>query len=157
MTDPRIPEVGEYVRQYGVLVEIEKITPPVEPVADYIFEDTEARLEARINGKLIRRYSIFNNFYGIGKCVSAAIDEARKHQQWIGESNLEFVVVKMTSRIRMRPTGHEHFYAKEYREFSALKHGCHADLPEDIEEEVWSSVRGYLGTANEETEVSDGD
>lgn len=141
---PRIPTVGEYVRMFGTLVEVQDVTPPVVPTKDYIFEDTSARLEARINGKVVKEYGTYNNFYGKDRCVEAAIDEARKQQDWLGESNLEFVVVKVTERCRMRPTNSEHFYAREFREFKALDHGCKWDLPEETEDDVWSSSRGHL-------------
>ena len=77
---PRIPEIGEYVRTFGTLVEVQDVTPPVVPTKDYIFEDTSARLEARVNGKVVKEYGTYNNFYGKDRCVEAAIDEARQQQ-----------------------------------------------------------------------------
>jgi hypothetical protein len=137
----KLPEVGDYVRYYGTLVEVQDVTPK-EIVLDYIFEDTSARLEGRINGKLVTEYGTFNNHYGQDACVKCAIEEAKVQQSWLGESNLEFVVVKVTTRTRMRPdrNDRENFYAKGFRAMKALDYGCRRDLPDEIEEDVWSSV-----------------
>jgi hypothetical protein len=110
---------------------------------DYIFEETSARLEGRINGKVVKEYRTFNNHYGKDTCVKCAIEEAKIQQSWLGESNLEFVVVKITSRTRMRPdrNDRENFYAKGVRAMKSLDYGSRRDLPDDIEEVVWSSLR----------------
>lgn len=141
---PRIPGVGEYVRMYGTLVQTQDVTPPVKTEIDYIFEDTEARIEARINGKVVTTYETFNNFYGKDTCVSSAIAEARKYVERFGKSDLEFVVVQVTERVRMRPMAKENFYHDEFREFRSLDHGCKWELPEPTEVDVWSSSRGDL-------------
>lgn len=127
---------------YGTLVEIQDMTPKVDVQHDFIFEDTEARLEMRINGKLVDNVATFNNFYGKDTCVAAAIDEAKKKILWYGESSMEFVVVKVTSRRRMRPDRgqRENLYDSEFRAMSALEYGSKKDLPDDIEEDVWSSL-----------------
>jgi hypothetical protein len=140
-TAVRLPEEGEYVRIYGTLIRSEDVTPK-EVVIDYIFEETTARIEGRINGKLVKEYGTFNNFYGKDTCVEAAIKEAKTHQAWLGESNLEFVVVKITSQRRMRPSRlqREEFYAKGIRKMETLPHGCRWNLPDDVEEDVWSSL-----------------
>jgi hypothetical protein len=137
----KLPDVGEYVRNYGTLVEVEDVTPK-DVVLDYIFEDTSARLEARINGKVVKTYGEFNNFYGKDTCVENAIKEARIQQRWLGESNLEFVVVKITSRKRMRPDHgvRENFYDDKFRAMKPLECGAYWDLPPETEEVVWSSV-----------------
>lgn len=138
----KIPEVGEYVRNYGTLVEVQDVTPK-EVILDYIFEDTSARLEGRINGKVVKEYGTFNNFYGKDNCVNQAIAEAKKEQEWLGESNMEFVVVKITSRERMRPdrSERENCYDNKFRAMAALEFGRCRDLPSDVEEDVWSSLK----------------
>ncbi len=137
---PRVPTEGDYVRMCGTLVAIEDVTPK-EIVLDFIFEETEARLEGRINGHVVKEYSTFNNFYGRDTCVESAIKEAKVQEAWIGESNLEFVVVKVTRQVRMRPArdGKENFYAREFREMRTIEHGCRWNLPDEVEEDVWSS------------------
>lgn len=137
----RLPAVGESVRMYGKLVKIEVVTPPVEVVRDYVFEFTTAKLEARINGFCIKEHGEFNDFYGDGTCVDAAIRDARSLVGQFGESDLEFVVIKVTSQKRMRPDPdrRENFYADQFRAMETLEYGCCRDLPEDKEEIVWSS------------------
>lgn len=137
---PRLPQVGEYVRMIGKLVEVQDVTPPPPPKElDYIFEETHARAEARVNGKVIETFSTFNNFAGEGTCVEAAIEEAKEKRQHYGPSDLEFVVVKMTSRIRKRANGHKNLYDPTFLDFDSLKNGWNRDLPDDTEEVVWSS------------------
>lgn len=137
---PRIPSKGDYVRTYGTLVGIEDVTQK-EIVLDYIFEETEARLEGRINGRVVKTYSTFSNFYGQDTCVPEAIKEAKTQEAWLGESDMEFVVVKVTRQTRMRPSreAKENFYAREFREMRPREHGCRWNLPDEVEEDVWSS------------------
>ncbi len=137
----RVPEIGEYVRNCGTLVEVQDVTPK-EIVLDYIFEDVSARVEGRINGKVVKEYSTFNEFFGQGTSVDNAIQEAKTQQAWLGESNMEFVVVKITSRGRKRPSRavRENWYDKGFREMETLAFGCRAGMPDDNEEVVWSSL-----------------
>lgn len=137
---PRLPVEGEYVRTCGKLVAIEDVTPK-EIVLDYIFEEESARLEGRINGKTVKVYSTFNDYYGEGTCVDSAIKEAKQQEAWLGESNLEFVVVKIISQVRKRPSRgvRENFYDREYRAMETLNNGCRWNLPDDVETVVWSS------------------
>jgi hypothetical protein len=137
---PRLPAEGDYVRTYGKLLKIEDVTPK-EIVLDYIFEEEEARLEGRINGKTVKVYTTFNNFYGPDTCVESAIKEAKQQEAWLGESNLEFVVVKVVRQVRKRPSlgERENFYDREFRAMETLNHGCRWDLPDEVETVVWSS------------------
>ena len=139
-TKGRIPEVGEYVRMFGTLVEVQDVTPPPppEPVLDYIFEDTEARIDVLANGHRIREGSTLNNFYGKDTCVETAIKEAKEAAAHYGDG-VEVRVVKVTSRVRMRPARKENFYAPEFAEFEPLERGSRWNLPEPVEEVVWSS------------------
>lgn len=138
-TEPRLPEVGEYVRGKGRLVEVQDVTKPVVPEFDYVFEQQEARIEWRVNGKQIKDGATFNDFYGEGTCVTHAIEQAKSIVHNLGECDVEIVVVKVVSQIRMRPNGRENFYAKEFRDFKYLESGCAWNLPEPVEEVVWSS------------------
>lgn len=141
MSEPRIPEAGEYVWMYGTLVEVQDVTPK-EVVLDYIFENTEARVEARINGVFVREYSTYNNHYGKGTCVDGAIKSAKRQREFLGESNLEFVVIKKTSRVRMRPLNGEcgSLHDPKFIQMDSLRHGSCCNLPDDVEEVVWSSL-----------------
>jgi hypothetical protein len=136
----RIPEVGEYVRMYGTLVEVQDVTPK-EIVLDYVFERTEARLDGLINGKKVKEFGTFNDYYGKETCVKLAITEAQDKIKFFGESNLEFVVVKITRRVRMRPDRQkrEYFYDDKFRTMTELEHGRYYDLPGETEEVVWRS------------------
>ncbi len=155
MSQPRIPQIGEYSRHCGTLVEVQDVTPK-EIVLDYIFEDTEARLQARINGHVVKDYGTFNNFYGKDTCIELAIREAKKIQEKIGESNLEFVVIKRTFRTRKRPSQRqlENFYDSQFRQMDQLDHGCCWDLPDDREEVVWSSNDEVAVTSTTKEEQS---
>jgi hypothetical protein len=137
---PRLPKVGEFVRACGRLVEIQDVTPkPPAPTLDYIFEYTNARVEGRINGKVIKTFSTFNDLYGEGTCVKYAIEEAQSQAKWYGPSDMVFVVVKITSRVRKRPIDRENLYDARFRGFESLSFGCGHNLPKDVEEDVWFS------------------
>ena len=144
MTKPRIPEVGEYVRSFGTLIDVQDVTPPQAKVTDYIFEDTTATWELRINGRKIQDYSTTCNGGEKDSCVAHAINCAKSLAKSLGKTDAEIVVVKITTRVRMRPNGREHFYAKEFQEFQPLHYGRHEGLPEEKREDVWSSKRGKL-------------
>lgn len=138
----RMPEIGEYVRMYGTLVEVQDVTPPPPPtpVLDYIFEDTDARVELWANGRKIDDGPTMNNFYGKDTCVEAAIEEAKKLSKKYGKG-VEVRVVKITSRVRMRPSRDVHFYDRTFIDFNSLDRGAHWNLPKNIEEVVWSSAK----------------
>jgi hypothetical protein len=138
----RIPEVGEYVRMYGTLVEIQDVTPPPPPtpVLDYIFEDTDARVEVLAGGHIVKDGPTINNFYGKDTCVAGAIEEAKKLAKHYG-TGVEVRVVKVTSRVRMRPSRDVHLYDRTFVHFNSLYSGARWDLAEPIEEVVWSSAK----------------
>ena len=141
----KVPKVGDYNRCHGKLVEIEDVTPE-EPLLDYIFENTEATLVGRCDDVTVVTFSTFNNLSGNGPnaCVSSAIAEANRLR--IKLKSLEFVVIKTTTQVRMRPSpnGHENLYAKGTIDMLALDWGRSKGLPDDIIKEVWSSIRGWL-------------
>lgn len=138
--NPRIAVEGEYMRGTGRLIRVEDVTPK-DVVLDYIFQDSEATVQARINGHNIKEYGTFNNLYGEGTCVDAAIEQAKSVLKVIGESNLEFVVVKRTFHQRYRPSKrmNESIFDRGMVHMEVLPHGWGRDLPDDIEEVVWSS------------------
>lgn len=140
-TKPRDPVVGEYVRMVGTLVAVEDVTPPPPPKeADYIFEDTEARVDVLANGHKIDEGPTLNNFYGQGTCVDTAIKEAKRLSKKHGPG-VEVRVVKVTARVRMRKARGENFYAPQFARFESKPHGAKWDLPEPTEEVVWTSAQ----------------
>src|SRR5437870_4946695 len=112
MSKPRLPNIGEHVRSVGTLVSIEDVTPVPVKTLDYIFQLVTARVESRLNGQVISPHVTFNEFYGEGTAVKAAIGEAKKLAESYGPSNVQFVVVKITEHIRKRPSWNqdENFY-----------------------------------------------
>lgn len=131
---PIIQPVGSYVRSLGKLIAIENVTPPVVEVLDYIYLETTARVEARVNGKPIKVFSTFNEFYGEGTAVQQAIKEAKAEAIKAGPSSLEFVVVMVRSHVRKRPSSHRGacFYDTDFRAMETIEHGSKRDLPEDL-------------------------
>lgn len=136
----RVPEVGEYVRMIGTLVAVEEVVPPPPPKeVDYIFEDSEARVEVLANGHKIDDGPTINDFYGKGTSVETAIEEAEKLSKKYGPG-VEVRVVKVTAQVRMRKDRGENFYAPQFAAFKSKSHGATHDLPEPSEEVVWSSA-----------------
>ena len=133
---PRLPEIGESIRLCGKLVKIQDVTPPVTQVLDYVFEETSATVWAKVNGQLLKEFAMFNDFYGSARTL--AIVEAKRIAATYGDA-IEVVVIEKRQLIRKRPTNRENFYAKEFVEFETINHGCRWDLPDDVEEQVWSS------------------
>lgn len=133
---PRLPIVGEQVRLCGRLVEIQDVTPPVTTVIDYVFEEVSATVLVKANGLTIADGPTFNDFYGPPR--NPAIAEAKKLAERYGPG-VEVVVLERRQLVRKRPTGNRNFYAREFVEFESIRHGCRADLPDDHEEQVWSS------------------
>lgn len=143
-TETRLPEIGEYARGHGVLVEIQDVTPPPPPVPvlDYIFEESTAKWEVRANGTVLADGETYTDFYGLGTCVEHAVEAAKRYAAELGESSLEVVVVKTTVRYRKRPGREENFYDPKFRDFHSLGHGSRWNLPEEVVEEVFSMKTG---------------
>jgi hypothetical protein len=115
-------------------------TPPApDRVLDYIFEVVHARVEARENGKVIRKFATYNDWGGLEATFTEAIAEAKKWQAYYGKSSLEFVVVKIVALYRARPAIGEYLYDEQFVRLEALKWGSAHNLPEPREEVVWSS------------------
>lgn len=141
-TEPRLPTPGEYVRLCGELVDVQDVTPPTVKVEDWIFKETTARVEMRVNGIRIKDCGTFNDFYGKGTCVVTGVAEAQKILINLGATDVELVVVRITSHCRRRPTRDSSFYDREFFEFKSLPSGSGWNLPEDTEDVVWSSKSG---------------
>ncbi|HEY0983535.1 hypothetical protein [Schlesneria sp.] len=136
----RLPAVGEFVRTKGRLVNIEDVTPPPPAqVLDYIFENVETKVVAFANGKRLQEFSTFNDFYGPGTGVDNAINEAKNLTEEYG-NQVEFRVYKRVYQTRMRPTGEEGFYDRQFFDFAELKSGARWELPVPVTVLVWSSL-----------------
>ena len=145
MTEEKIlPEIGQYVRSHGKLVDIEEVAPetPPQPDIDYIFEDTEARCELWRNGEMVVGLGGYTDFYGEKTSVSTAIKEMKEYAKERGidpESEVEVIVIEVVSRVRHRPNEGESFYDKRFVNFSPRRHGCLVGMPDPVETKVWSS------------------
>ena len=139
MTDYKMPEIGKFQRNHGTLIKIEDVTLQPRKELDYIFESVAARVEIRLNGKLVKTCGTYGDIDGFCSSIPNAIEEAKRLKITYGETDAEFVVVKIVTQRRCRPSNHENFYEKGYRDFAAKEYGSGVDLPEDKEEVVWSS------------------
>lgn len=147
MTQPRIPEVGEFVRPHGTLVRIEEIPPkPVPPQTDYIFEQITARCEMRLtSGEVIKEIQTLNDFYGLETSVTTAIAEMKAYaaENSLGaDSDVEVVVVRVVEQYRKRPRSDKNFYDTTFFDFESLTIWTRRSLPEPIETVAWSSKTG---------------
>lgn len=133
---PRLPVIGESIRLCGRLVEVQDVTPPVTTVLDYVFEEVTATVCVKANGLRITEGSTFNDFDGSAR--DSAIVEAKRIAAAYGDG-VEVVVIEKTQLVRKRPTGRENFYARQFVDFESINHGCRWNLPDDREEQVWSS------------------
>jgi hypothetical protein len=145
MSDLKIPQVGEYIRNVGKLIKVEDELPaPPPPTKDYIFEDIEAKCELYLksNGELLDKLGTINDFYGRETSVTTAIEEMKeyaKKRNITKDSELEVRVTKVVSLTRMKPINQEAFYAKGYRDFQSREWGSKYQLPDPVETIVWSS------------------
>jgi hypothetical protein len=139
MTEPRLPEVGEYVRHHGTLVAIEEIPPPPQPPPqrDYIFEAITAECQLRLNGEVVKEIQEYNDFYGLNTSVESSIKEMKAFaaKKSIGpDSELEVVVIKVETQFRARPKETENFYDKTFFDFKYSR-----GLPDPKRTVIWSS------------------
>ena len=149
MTQPRIPEEGEFVRGQGTLVGIEIIPPePVPPQTDYIFEQIEARCELRLHGEVIQDIQTLNDFYGLETSVETAIAEMKAYaeRKQIGSSSdVEVVVFRVATQYRLSKKAGKNFYDETFFDFVPLASGSRRGLPEPDEKVVWSSKHEVEG------------
>jgi hypothetical protein len=141
MADVKMPLVGDFMRGIGVLKAVEII--PVEPLKDYIFEDTEARCELRFGDEIIKRLETFSDWYGIGTGEETAIKEMKIYSKERGitrDSELEVVVIRVTTQFRARPTGRiDEYDNKGFMVFESINFGSRRGVPNEKEEIIWSS------------------
>jgi len=142
---PRLPDVGEYVRMHGILIDVKTVNPPVpKPIKEYIFEECSARQELRFkDGEVLQTLGTYNNFYGLGTAVKSSIKELKAYSKKKGfdkNSNVEAVVVKEIRQYPATPNAKENYYNKEFVDFD---HQLYSDL-KNKEIDVWSSKRGHL-------------
>lgn len=141
MHEPRIPEIGEFVRGAGTLVRLAAPQPTPTPPTEYVFERVGARWEVRHKGDVLTKGSSFWDFGGLESSIDAAIDDAREYATLKGitaASELEVVVVKETSCYRARASRDASVYDSRFIHFTSTAN-CKWDVPEDVEVDVWST------------------
>ena len=140
-----LPEIGEYVRGQGTLVAIQDIVPPPPPVdKDYIFEEITARVELRLGVEVLNEICTLWDAYGLETSVKVATGEAQRYasERKIGSgSDLEVVVIRIIEQVRKRPHREENFYDRTFSSFKSLEVGSKANLPDPVENVVWSSKK----------------
>lgn len=143
---PRLPAVGEFVRHHGKLKAIETVhpppPPPPPPEVDFIFEEIHARGEVRFKGKVFKEFSTWNDFYGLETSVANCLEEVKAYAARNGitpDSELEVVVVKISTHFRARPLERENLYTPNFVDFEPLERGAHRNVPAPVETVVWSS------------------
>lgn len=140
---PRLPNVGEFVRHHGKLLEVREIPPPPQPppTKHYIFEEISARTELRMNGRKLKEITTFNDFYGLESCVEAAIEEMKnyaKREKLTPTSEVEAVVIRVVTQFAATPKDRENFYDGTFTDFEQVRsHG----LADEVERVVWSSKK----------------
>lgn len=142
--EPRLPEIGEYVRGEGTLVAVQDVVPPPPPIdKDYIFEEITTRVELRLGIEVLNEVCTLWDADGKETSVKTAIEEAKKYasNRNIGlGSELEMVVIKNVQQVRKRPwKSGENPYDRDFRRFEHLVVGSKANLPDPVETVVWSS------------------
>jgi hypothetical protein len=145
-TEPRLPEVGEFVRGVGTLREVVIVPPPPQPppTTVYVFEDVTAQMRILIGGEVVDTGATRDDFHGKDTCVNSAVEAAKDYirQMRIGpKSDVEVVVVRtvsLTSRER-HWRNEPNFYDKTFVAFSNEASKAYTDRTEDVDEVVWSS------------------
>ena len=139
---PRLPNIGEYVRNLGRLVAVVEDVPPPSPppTKRYVFEVVSARVEIlSMSGVKIDTRESLNDFFGEGSAVTAAIKCAREHTEKLAAGFVVVVVRRIVERQAMRPTPREHEYHPYCHEIRQFDHVVgHYDTNE-TSEIVWRS------------------
>jgi len=138
----RMPEIGEYVWDYGKLIAVvDPSHPPEPPPKDWIFEEITARIEIWLNGGLLKEMNSYCH-YGDKTAVDNALEEVLPfcEREGIGpEHGLEVVIIQVTSQCRCRPVQRENFRQPHLASFQSIECGSKWGLPKDQERVVWSS------------------
>lgn len=142
MSDPKVPEVGDYVRMTGTLLEVIDVPPLPQPPPQklFIFKDCTATVEIRVNGLTLKTCSTYNNFNGRDACVRDAICEAKELVDNYGTATgVEVCVVKETFKRQSWVVPGINYYCPEYVNLSDY---TDRNLIEDevLREKVWSSL-----------------
>lgn len=142
--ESRMPEIGEYVRGQGTLVEIQDIIPPPPPInKDYIFEEITASVELRLGDEVLNKIYNLWDAYGKGNSVKNAIEKGQEYaskKKIDTKSDLEVVVIKIVEQIRKRPNKFQkNFYDETFYLFDSLETGSKWNLPDPVRTVVWSS------------------
>lgn len=133
----RVPEVGEFVRYAGTLVEVQVETPPPPPpVKSYVFEKLEYLIEIRAAGKLLADGPSFV----VGTELQQAINEATRIAKGY-DFEVDVVVLERVSRVRMTPhMNMENIYQRGTTCFS-FESNPNRGMPADKVRDVWSSKK----------------
>ena len=133
----RVPEVGEFVRYAGTLVEVQVETPPPPPpVKSYVFERTQYQIEVRAAGKLLFEGPSFV----VGTELQFAINEAIRIAKEY-ECEVDVVVIEVISRVRMTPNMNMPNIYHSGTPCFTFDPNPNRGMPADKVRDVWSSKK----------------
>lgn len=145
MSEPKLPQAGEYVPGLGRVVTVEDVQPPPPPpVREWVVEEVTAEVELRLNGKPIRDASLGSYCdanYGRESCIGAATRVAADYcerERIAASSQLEVVVVRCIDYVRMVADPALDYDHYGYRRLTYARQS-RRDVPEARREVVWSS------------------
>jgi len=148
--EPRIPEVGDYVKGHGKLISLHDVTPPVQKITAYLFESHDATVVLRVNGIDVKHFVTLHSLWGIESCLENAVEEAESYAKKYYGEGIEIVVLHNISHVlgeidRFKQNYHD----RRFHGFTASDHSYEIrdQIPEDRTEEYWSSTRGFLTNA----------
>jgi hypothetical protein len=136
----KTPKVGQYLRCTGRVIAEEDITPVPANEIEYIVESMSARIELRINGRVVNTYATYM-IHEDGICEDA-IESAKSTLRSLGETDAEMVVVKITEYHRMQVNQNwleGDLYNPGHRRLIYKDRGSKINVPPDVETVVWSS------------------
>ena len=150
--NPRIPNVGEFVRTVGRLIDVKEVTPPPPPPPpsekQYVFEQICARGEVRLNGEVLKNFGTYTDYYGLETSVEKVTEQMRAYAAANGigpSSELEVVVVRIVSYDLRRVGKEAGFYDKTYVEFKEIPYSQRMVACCPAVERVWWSSREVAG------------
>lgn len=141
----RLPNKGEYVRNFGILIDVRTIQPPTpKPYKEYVFEERSAGKELRLkDGTLLKSLGTLTDFYGLGTGEESAIKELKEFAKVSGideKSDVEAVVVRHIRQYVAMPKKTPNLFDEIFFDFESKTYlGI---MRKDID--VWSSKRGNL-------------
>lgn len=151
---PRLPEIGEFVRGVGTLIEFHQPERPPTPPKDWIFEVLHGRAELWHGDEKIDDLFTYWDHKGLGSSFKSAIEDAKEYavNKDIGpDSPLEVKVFKEIHRRRINPIIKDpafnyNFYDRAFFPFEE----CGSDISE-VDELVWSSRKPETENLKRET------